>query len=114
MNKIILVVLLLLSSHICFGGTDISSTIDRIQLKNDDKLWIKMKSDSFNQYCKPGWLGFNLFIPKSDKNFPYYYGLLTNALSKNQVLFIANISHFDGSTACDLTQTGYGIVILSQ
>lgn len=70
-----------------------------------------MTDARFDQYCKPGWYGFNMYIPTSDSAFPYYYGLITSALAKGQNVYVANISHYDGSTACDLTRTGYGIVV---
>lgn len=98
-------------SSVAMAGTDLTSTIARVKLNGDGKLWIKMNDARFDQYCKPGWYGFNLYIPVSDPAFPYYYGLITSALAKGQNLYIANISHYDGSTACNLTETGYGIVV---
>ncbi|WP_298772824.1 hypothetical protein [uncultured Shewanella sp.] len=90
---------------------DLSSTIERVWMKGDGKLWLKMTSDEFDAYCKPGWYGFNLYIPDSDPAYPYYYGLITSALAKQQSLFIANIDKFDGTESCDLTETAYGIVV---
>ncbi|MET1256514.1 hypothetical protein [Aliikangiella maris] len=109
--KIIQLIILLIFSNISLAGTDISSTVERIQIKGDGKLWLKMTDARFDQYCKPGWNGFNLYIPESDKSFPYYYGLVTSALAKGQKLFIANISIGNGSSACDITQTGFGVVL---
>lgn len=98
-------------SSFCFAGVDLSSTIERIQLKSDGKLWLKMTSPAFDTYCKPGWYGFNLYILESDPSYPYYYGLVTSALAKNQSIRISNISYFDGTKACDIVKTGYGVVV---
>ncbi|MDW6003568.1 hypothetical protein [Vibrio mangrovi] len=108
--KKLLLMLVLLSSNFAFAGVDLSGTIERVHM-NGDKLWLKMSNTDFDRYCKPGWYGFNLYIPVSDKSFPYYNGLVTSALATGQSLYIANISHFNGSGACDLTKTGYGIVV---
>lgn len=88
------------------------STIERIKINGDGKLWLKMTNPSFDQYCKKGWYGFNVFIPESDEAYPYYYGLVTTALTKQHQVLIANISIYDGIQACDITKTGYGIVLL--
>lgn len=103
----------LLISPVSDAGVDLVSTIQRIKFNGDGKLWLKMANSQFDQYCSPGWNGFNLYIPQSDSSFPYYYGLVLSAMSKEQELHIANISKFDGSSACDLTKTGYGIVVKS-
>lgn len=109
--KVLLIILTLLYPTFAFSGVDIGSKIERIKLSGDGYLWLKMTHSLFDQYCKPGWHGFNLYIPESDPRYPYYYGLITSALANNQSLYIANISMYDGTTACDLTKTGYGIVV---
>lgn len=101
----------LLFSATSMAGTDLVSTIERVQLKGDGKLWLKMTNSTFDTYCKPGWYGFNLYILESDPSYPYYYGLVTSALAKNQSIRVSNISYFDGTTACDIVKTGYGIVV---
>lgn len=101
----------MLLSPFCTAGVDLVSTVERVKLNGDGKLWLKMTSSTFDQYCKPTWFGFNLYIPESDPSFPYYYGMVVSALANGQSLHIANISKFDGSTTCDLTKTGYGIVV---
>jgi hypothetical protein len=101
----------LLFSSSCLAGADLVSTIERVQLKGDGKLWLKMTNPAFDTYCKPGWHDFNLYILESDPSYPYYYGLVTSALAKNQNVRISNVSYFDGTTACDIVKTGYGIVV---
>ena len=96
------------------AGVDIISTVERVQINGDGKLWIKMTNSRFDQYCKPGWYGFNMYIPESDKSYPYYYELVISALSKDQSLYISNIGIYDGTQSCDLTKTGYGIVLQNQ
>lgn len=111
MKKLIFVFLLMFS-QVSQAGVDLASTVGRIKFNGDGRLWLKMTNPRFDEYCKPGWYGFNLYIPESDPAFPYYYGLITSALANNQKLYIANISKFDGSVVCDLTKTGYGVVVL--
>ncbi|CCN80997.1 hypothetical protein VIBNISFn27_200012 [Vibrio nigripulchritudo SFn27] len=94
-----------------FAGVDIASTVERLRVNGDGKLWIKMTDPGFDKYCKTGWYGFNMYIPESDKSYPFYYAMLTTALSNGHSIYIANISKFNGSDYCDLTQTGYGIVL---
>jgi len=101
----------LLFSANALADVDLASTVERIRINGDGKLWIKMTNAAFDQYCKKEWYDFNLYIPTSDPQYPYYYGLITTALSKNMSLYIANISKFNGTTSCDLTTTGYGIVL---
>ncbi|MDH5325961.1 MAG: hypothetical protein OEZ68_00670 [Gammaproteobacteria bacterium] len=111
MRKYIISLAFVFVTFSAFAGVDVESTVERVQIKGDGNLWIKMTDARFDQYCRPGWFGFNLYIPVSDKSYPYYYGLVTTALSKGQRLYIANISVFDGTQPCDLTQTGYGVVL---
>lgn len=103
----------MLSAVSCMShaGVDIASTVERLKINGDGKLWIKMTSPAFDKYCKKGWYEFNMYIPESDKSYPFYYALLTTALSSGKSVYIANISKYDGSTYCDLTKTGYGIVL---
>jgi len=112
-KKILLGCLLWCISSYGFAGVDLTGKITRVWLKDDDKLWFAMDNTQFNTYCKPRWFGFNLYIPKSDKDFPYYYGLITSASAKGQKVRISAINVFDGSTACNVIQTGYGIVVHS-
>jgi hypothetical protein len=100
-----------LFSGLCHAGVDLQSTVERLKVSGDGKLWIKMTSSRFDDYCKPGWYGFNMYIPESDPSYPFYYAVLNTALSNGNNVYLANISHFDGTTACDLTKTGYGVVI---
>jgi len=110
--QIIFLLLLVTFSKHGVSGTDLTSKIDRIQINGDGKLWIKLSEPRFDEFCKPAWFGFNVYIPQSDKNYPYYYGLVTTALTHSHYVRISNISYFDGTKPCDITQTGYGIVLL--
>ena len=93
------------------AGVDIHAKVERVWMKGDDRLWFKVNSSTINNYCKPSWYSFNLYIKTTDKDFPYYYGLITSALAKGQTITLANISTFDGTTSCDIGQTGYGIAV---
>jgi hypothetical protein len=110
--KIALLFSLVTFSNYGFSGTDLVGKVERIQINSDGMLWIKLSEPRFDEFCKVGWYGFNAYIPQSDKNYPYYYGLITTALTNDHYVRISNISHFDGTKACDITQTGYGLVLL--
>lgn len=110
-GKALLMAAGVLISTMASAGVDLRSTVERVKLNGDGKLWLKMSDTRFDQYCRPGWYGFNLYIPMTDEAFPYYYGLITSALAKGQQLYIANISTYDGTTVCDLTETSFGIVV---
>ncbi len=97
-----------LTSH---AGVDLGGKVMRIQLDNSANLWFKMDNPAFDTYCKKGWFDFNLYVPKNSPDFPYIYSTLMTALESGKPLYLANISTFNGSTPCDLTKTGYGIVI---
>jgi len=102
--------LLLSFNPLAHAGVDVTGKILRVWLQ-DDKLWIKLDNTLVDTYCKPGWFGFNLYISTSDKNYSYYYGLIASALSKGESVRISNISVYDGTTACDILYTNYGIVV---
>jgi len=91
---------------------DIAGTVPRIWVASDGNLWFIVDTPPANTYCLPGWFGFNMFIPKGDPNFVYYYGLLVGAVAKAKPVYIANISTFNGTTACDISKTGFGIVLM--
>jgi hypothetical protein len=63
-------------------------------------------------YCKADWFGLNLYVPPDNPQYSYYYGLLMSAVTKQKMIVVANISVFNGTTACDITKTNYGLVIL--
>ena len=62
-------------------------------------------------FCQKGWDGMQFFVPTSDPNFPYYYGLLVASLTKSVPIYLANMSVYSNSPACDITQTGYGVAL---
>jgi len=64
-----------------------------------------------DEYCKVGWASLSFYVPTDHKDFPYYYGLISAANIHKQPVRIANISKFNGSTPCDITRTGYSIIV---
>ncbi len=93
------------------AGIDFSGKVQRVKINEGGRLYFKIDSSGIDDYCKAGWFGFNLYIEKSDKDFPYYYGLLLSAMANNQTVRISNINVFDGTVSCDVIKTGYGIVL---
>lgn len=51
-----------------------------------------------------------MYVPKGHPEYPYYFAMLMAAASKGRNVRIANISMFNGTVACDITKTGYGLV----
>lgn len=97
------------------AGDDLWGQVSAVQIAADGKLWFSMTaaagSTASSAYCKPGWAGLNLYVPKDHAEYPYYYAMLMTAVSKGKTVTVANASIHDGSGPCDITKTGYGMVI---
>lgn len=91
------------------AGADVADLVQAVQIAADGKLWFALKTSTAATYCKPGWGGLNMYIPREHADYPYYYGMLMMALSKGKTVYIANISVYNGTGPCDITQTGYGM-----
>jgi len=102
-------------SRPAIAGADLGGTVNAIQVAADGTLWFSISPSAGTPnpatYCKPGWAGLNMFIPPSNSQYAYYYGMLMTSLSKGTVAYVANVSVFNGSVPCDITQTGYGLVL---
>lgn len=94
------------------AGGDISGPVQRVHIAADGKLWFAMDTSGASAYCKPGWFSLTMFVPKEHPEYPYYYAMLMMAVSKGKSLYVANLSMFDGTGPCDITKTGYGLVIV--
>lgn len=95
------------------AGVDLSGPVQRVHLDSAGNLWFAMDTTASGTYCKKGWFSLNMYVPKSSPEFPYYFAMLSTAVSKGKSVYVANISTFDGSGACDITKTGYGLVLLN-
>lgn len=98
------------------AGADLVGQVANVQLASDGKLWFSMTAAAGttapSTYCKPGWAGLNLHVPKDHSEYPYYYAMLMTAVSKGKQVYVANVSIYDGTGPCDITKTGYGLMIL--
>ena len=102
------------------AGVDLVGNIGTVWLAGDN-FYFSIKEERFGntsdttitigKYCKSNWGNFRLYVPVSDSKFPYYYGLITSANANGNLVKLANISKFNGTTQCDISQTGYGIVV---
>jgi hypothetical protein len=93
-------------------ATDISGVVNGIWMKpSGEALWFSINNTTAAAFCQIGWDGMQFFVPTSDPNFPYYYGLLLASLTKATPIYMANMSVYSHSAACDVTQTGYGIAL---
>lgn len=93
-------------------AVDLNGPVQLVQIAPDGKLWFRMDTTPAATYCKPGWANLNMFVPKDHPEYPYYYAMLMTAVSKGKSVYVANISMYDGSAACDITKTGYGLMLV--
>lgn len=97
------------------AGDDLRGQVAAVQIASDGKLWFLITpaagTSAPSTYCKPGWGGLNLYVPKDHSEYPYYYAMLMTAVSKGKQVYVANISIHDGTGPCDITKTGYGLMI---
>ena len=113
---------LLLCSGAASAGVDITGTVNELQVAPNGTLWFGLTAVGFannggagmnvNTFCANSWMSLALYVPAGDPNYAYYYGLLVTSLSKGFPVWMGNISTFNGSTPCDVTKTGYGIVLM--
>jgi hypothetical protein len=103
---------LLVGSTAVFAGTDIAGPVQRMHLAEDGTLWFAMDTTIAQTFCKPGWMSLTMYVPPNHPQYAYYYGMLMTAVAKGKSVYIGNISVFNGTTACDITKTGYGLVLL--
>src|SRR5262245_27317574 len=72
-------------SHV--DAADIRGAVTSMQVKpGSNQLWFTiapMYGANLNLYCQSGWAGLTMYIPTSDPDYPYYYGLLLTSLTKN-------------------------------
>jgi hypothetical protein len=94
------------------AGIDVSGTVPMVWLSGNGDLWFTVNSPTTTTYCLPQWSGLTMYIPRSDPNFIYYYGLLATAVAKAKPVYVANISIYNGSTPCNISNTGYGIMLM--
>ena len=92
-----------------FAGVDVSGHITEVQV-TPDGLYFATDIPNSTTYCAVRWNNLNMLVPQSDPNYVFYYGLIMTAYSKGKLIYLGNISVFNGTTACDITKTGYGIV----
>ncbi|MBT9495571.1 MAG: hypothetical protein IV107_25145 [Paucibacter sp.] len=101
---------LLLSSG-AHAGADVSGPVEIVQIAPDGKIWFRITNQFAASFCLQGWNNLNMYIPSGHPEYPYYFAMLMTSVSKGKAVYIANISTFNGSTACDITKTGYGLVL---
>lgn len=97
------------------AGVDVYGTVKNVWLRGDGDLYFQLlpnsNSPSISPYCSGGWHELNMLVPRSDPDYSHLYGIILYAHSKQKMVSIANISVHSGQVYCDITQTGYGIII---
>lgn len=98
-----------LFSQISLAGDDGFGVVTKIMVKADG-LYFSIPG-IFPNRCLPGWNGLNFLVPANSPDYINYYGLVLASKVKKFPLYIANLSTFNGTGICDVTKTGYGIVL---
>ena len=111
MYKIYIILFSMTLSFAASAGIDLTGKIERVYIEEGENFWFKFSHPEIDKYCKSGWFGFNASVKKSDKDFPYYYGLIISAMTNKQSVRLSNINVFNGSQACDIVKTSYGMVV---
>jgi hypothetical protein len=110
--RLIMVSCALLAATPAQAGVDIAGPVQRVQIAPDGKLWFGMDTTPASTYCQVGWHSLTMYVPKEHPEYPYYFAMLMTAASKGKAVYVANINVFNGSTPCDITKTGYGLVFM--
>lgn len=95
------------------AGVDLWVHVVRIQIAGDGKIWFAVDGSDVTNYCKSDWNGLTMYIPPDNPQYSYLYTVLLSSLLKGKGIIVANISIYNGTSACDITKTGYGLVLLS-
>lgn len=95
-----------------FAGFDVSGPVQRFHVHPNGTLWFVMETTVASTYCKPGWGNFSMYVPADHPQYGYYFAMLLAATVKGKNVYVANVSAFDGTQPCDITKTGYGLVLL--
>ncbi len=101
----------LCASNVAFAGTDITGVVAQMWVDSVGNLWFRLNNASADAYCAQNWGSNNLYVPAANANYVFFYGLVLASHTKSLTLYIPNISVFNGSTSCDITQTGYGMML---
>jgi len=110
--KLAMSLAMLASAVTAHAGFDIAGKVQRVQIAADGKLWFAVDNTQTTTFCKPGWFDMTMYVPPSDPQYAYYFAMLMAAATKGKTVYIANISVFNGSTSCDITQTGFGLTFI--
>lgn len=95
-----------------FAGVDLNGPVTKAQMAPEG-FYFLLTAASSATYCKAGWAGLNMFVPKDHPDFFQYYGIVLTALTKAKNLYIANVDlGNNGTAACDVTKNGYGVMLL--
>ena len=121
MKKLHLYVLaaLLLTPGIASAGADLEGKVTNISIRGgnnalrfnvDVEIIHRSGGKTLQDYCLHKWGG-RFVVPMDHPSFPYWYGMLTSKDAAEYGIKVANISYFDGTTSCDISKTGYGLVL---
>ena len=113
LKRALVVVLLSLAglSSLAFAGTDVTGIVQQMWVDSSGNLWFRLNNTSADAYCAKNWGNNNLYVPAGNANYSFFYGVVLASVTKGITVDVPNISVFNGSTSCDITQTGYGIML---
>ena len=101
---------LLLMPAMAYAGADLEGKVTDINIRGgnnalrynvDVEIIHRSGEKTLRDYCLDTWGG-RFVAPMDHPSFPYWYDMLISKDAAEYGIKIANISHFDGATSCDL------------
>jgi hypothetical protein len=94
-------------------AVDARGVVTEIWLKpGTNQLWFSINGTDTSPYCVANWLGVSMYVPTTSSDYPYIYGMLVTSMTKNIAIYMPGISIYQNSTDCDITKTGYGLLLV--
>lgn len=97
------------------AGFDASVSVTAVQIAQNGNVYFQASGVNVSPYCGAGWAGLNMYVPKDHPDYLQYYVMLMTALAKGKKVYVANLDLGNtGAAPCDITKTGFGLMLLAQ
>lgn len=101
--------------HLAHAGFDASVSVTAVQIAPNGNVYFQASGVNVSPYCASGWAGLNMYVPKDHPDYMQYYVMLMTALTKSKKVYVANLDLGNtGAAPCDITKTGFGLMLLAQ
>lgn len=93
-------------------GYDVCGKVNYINLRTEGLYWSVIRNDT-EKFCSglSSYQNMMMVVPVSHPQFAYYYGLVSMAYAQSQILCSLNVHLLGEQVVCDVTKTGYGIML---